>query len=77
MRSVGRPLLHRAAQQLVLARLDALDTDPLLEVHRERGLHRLQHAGGAGFLALFDVRNEVLVVRTDVIDGAAARNARR
>ena len=61
----------------VLARLDALDADLLLEVHRERRFHRLQHARRAGFLALFDVRDEVLVQRAHVIDGAAARDARR
>ncbi len=53
------------------------DADRALEVHRERRLHRLQHARRAGFLAFFDVDDEILVVRTHVIDRAATRHARR
>ena len=77
MRSCAAQRRHRAPQQFALARLDAFDADAPLQVERERGLQRLQHAGRAGLFALLDVGDEVLVVRAHVIDGAAARDARR
>ena len=55
MRSFGDQRANARCQQLVLARLDALDADAALQVERQRRLQRLQHAGRAGLLALLDV----------------------
>ena len=77
MRSFAAPARERPAEQLVLARLDALDADAALELDRERRLEHLQHAGRAGLLALLDVADEVLVHGTHVVHRAAAADARR
>ena len=61
----------------MLALVNDIGADRILDLEYEPGLQGLQHPGCTGFFPFLDTRDEVLVTHADVVDGPPRADAGR